>query len=487
EQQGSRIEITVEADADWLASEDRQYPVVIDPTIVIEPTPTQGQDAMIRSAAGSTNYGASWQLGVGTDATGMARSLVKFDVSWLPAGTPITSAQLRMWYDQGYYTNANAVAIGVHRVTAPWSESTVTWSNFTGGTGEQVATVTKAALTNSVWHNFAVRSLVQQWVDGTRANYGFMLRAVDEVTKGRGGAYYEAAEYAYNGGTANRPKLVLTYGRPCVTLSPITTMYSTGAQLSWSSYVDPSTASGDDLVEYQVHRTVYQRFTPSAATLVAPVAPGTTTFTDTTAEPTPADSAEPLGNAYYYMVAVKTKDGSIVPASTRLARLPKAGQVTKIIQGSALDTTLSSAQPTTNYDVFDGEPWLGAGDNGGSYGRTRTLVKFPDLATAVPTGSKITNADLNLWKPLTFGSGATFDLHALTRDFSETTATWSRASSTAAWTTPGGDYNPAVVDYVPTMTTDSKWHVWYVDSLVQQWVNTPSSNKGALIKIRNET
>src|SRR3546814_12920349 len=37
------------------------------------------------------------------------------------------------------------------------------------------------------------------------------------------------------------------------------------------------------------------------------------------------------------------------------------------------------------------------------------------------------------------------------------------------------------------MTTDSKWHTWYVDSLVQQWVATPSSNKGALIKARDET
>jgi RHS repeat-associated protein len=490
-QRGSRIELTVSPDQAWLTSPDRQYPVVIDPTIIVEPTPTTGQDAMIRSTTSTTrttNYGTSWQLGVGTDATGAARSLLKFDVSWIPPGTLIDAADLKVWYDQGYFTNANSVSLQAHRITTSWSESTVTWSNFTGGSGEQVGSpVTKSTFINSRWHGYNLKSLVTTWVDGTVANHGVMLRATNETTLGKGGAYYEAAEYAYNGGIVNRPKLVITYGKPGVAVDPITTIYSTGAELSWSTYVDPSSATGDDMVEYQVHRHIHQRFTPTAATLVAPVSPGTTSFTDTSAPATAADAPTQEGNAYYYQVAVKTKDGSLVPSSTRLTRLPKAGRITKIVQGTALDTTLSSDHPTTNYDVFDNEPWLSAGDNGGSYGRTRTLVKFPNLNAAVPTGATVVNADLMLWKPLTFGSGAVFDLYALTRDFSETTATWNRASSTTPWTTPGGDYNPTLVDYVPTMTNDPKWHIWWIDALAQQWVNTPSSNKGALIRTRAES
>ncbi|NEE04775.1 golvesin C-terminal-like domain-containing protein, partial [Phytoactinopolyspora halotolerans] len=619
-QDGSRIDITLTADEEWLADPDRTYPVVIDPTIIIEPTPTQGQDAMIRSAASSTNYGESWQLGVGTDSSGVARSLLRFDVSWLDPGTQIDSAELRVWYDQGYHTNEYDVPIEARRVTAPWDESTVTWSNFSGGDGAQAFTretvdngdegktsftgtwpystnsnltqhavngdyqydgadgtsetytwipdvpadgvyeaeahyvqagdrttvpytvhhadgqdtvpidqasgtqgvwaslgeypfdagtshkidltevnesgksviadavrltawaeQTKEQYVNSVWHGFPVRDLVQQWVDGVHENYGFMLRAADESVSGRGGAYYEAAEYAYNGGTANRPKLVLTYGKPGVVLDPITTFYATGAELSWPEY------SGDDIVEYQVHRSIFQRFTPSAATLVAPLPTGTTSFTDTTAEPTPADDPEPFGNAYYYMIAVKTDDGDVVPGNSQLARLPKVGNVSKILQGNAVDTTLSSGDSNTNHDEFDGEPWLGAGDNGGSYGKTRTLVKFPDLNDEVPAGATITDADLRLWKPLTFGSGAQFDLHALTTEFDENTATWNEAKAWNQWSTPGGDYDPTVVDSVPTMTTDSKWHQWYIDDLVQQWVDDASSNHGALIKIADES
>ena len=621
-QQGSRIEVTVRPDRAWLASADRVYPVVIDPTITVEPTPTEGQDAMIRSGGTrpTTNYGAGWQLSVGTDPTGVARSLLKFDLSWLPAGTALDSAVLKMWYDQGFYTNANAVAVSAYRIGANWDESLVTWGNFTGATTErgynqervdntdtgkvavngswpsaslttavngsyqynknattgesftwvprltesgtyQVdasyiaytdrstaapytiyysggtqtvpvnqstggpwttltsqpftagtshkvvlgdvtdstkavvadavrftkwATVTKAAKTNSVWHNFSVRSLAQGWVNNPATNYGVMLRAADESVLGRGGQDYEAAEYAYNGGTANRPKLVVTYPRTGVNLDPITTIYSTGAKLGWPGYADPSTATGDDLVEYQVHRSIYQVFTPSAATLVAPLAPGTTTFVDTTAQPTPASDPDPFGNAYYYMVAVKTKDGTLVPATTRLARLPKAGRVTQIIQGTAQDTTLSNAGQSTNYNLFDEEPWLGVGDNGLSFGVTRAPVKFPDI-NAIPAGVTVVDAELKLWKPMTFGSGAVYDLHELTRDFDQTTATWLKANATTAWTKPGGDYTATRTDYVPTVSADPKWHIWNVGPLVQKWRNTAGSNHGVLIKAQNET
>jgi len=480
-QQGSSIEVTVSADQEWLASDDREYPIVIDPTIIVEPTPTQGQDAMIRKAAPTTNCGGSWQLGVGTDSVGAARSLLKFDVSWLPSNTVINTAHVKVWYDQGYYTNANAVSLQLRRVLGAWSESSITWNGFSGLGGELISSATKASYVNSVWHSYNAKSLVQGWVGGSIPNYGVLLRAQDETTLGRGGAYYEASEYAYNGGPhVNRPKLLITYGQPSVMVEPITTFYATGAELNWSPY------AGSDIAEYQVHRSIWQTFTPTAATLVAPVDKNVTSFTDTTAEPTPADDPDPFGNAYYYQVAVKLTNGTILQGNTELARLPKAGRVKKIIRGAALDTTLSSAHPTTNFDTFDAEPWLGAGDNGGSYGRTRTLVKFPDLGGRIPAGATVLDADLKLWKPLTFGSGARFNLHALTRGFDETTATWNRASSGTAWSTPGGDYSPAVVDYVPSMTTDSKFHIWWIDELVQQWVDTPTSNHGALIKIADE-
>src|SRR5262249_14489255 len=160
-------------------------------------------------------------------------------------------------------------------------------------------------------------------------------------------------------------------------------------------------------------------FTPGAATLVSPVKPGTTTFTDTTATPTPVDSTDPFGQVYYYMIAVKTTGGALIPAPTEIVRLPRAGRIGQILQGSALDTTLSSTEATTGHDVLTGKPWLSVGNNSGTFGKTRAVVKFPDV-TAIPSGARILDAEFGLWSVTTQpAAGATYEVHALNRSFDE--------------------------------------------------------------------
>ncbi len=623
---GSRLTVTVRADAAWLADPARKYPVVIDPTIEIEPTPSQAQDTMILSDSASSNFDGSWRLSVGTTTTGAARSLLKFPLTGVPAGAALDSAQLRLYYDQTHTTSAYDVPIEARRVTAPWAAGTATWSSVAGSVAEvganveqvddgdagktsstgawpystnttltpyavngdyqankdsvlgdtytwvprltesgnylveahyvpatdrttvpytvyynggsaavnvnqaagtggvwtslgtrsflagtshkvvlkdstdttkaaiadavrftKTATDTKKALVSSVWNTFSVRSIVQSWINGTAPNYGFMVKAVDEATLGRGGPRYEASEYAYGGETDNYPKLVLTWGRPGVSLAAPTTVTATGAQLAWSAYADPSSATGDDIVEYQVHRSVYQTFTPSAATLVAPVPVGTTGFTDTTATPTAADSPDPFGNAYYYMVAVKTRDGQLIPAQTQLVRLPKAGRITRIFQGSAPDTTLSAARPDENVNVYDGDPYVSAGNNSTYYGDTRGVVKFPSLS-GIPAGSTVVDAQLRMWTTYDYGDTAGLvDVHALARTFDETTATWNRANATTPWTKPGGDYNPTAASSAGGITNDPEWQSWAVTGIAAGWLANPASNYGLLLKMHDES
>ncbi|HEU4347706.1 MAG TPA: DNRLRE domain-containing protein, partial [Actinoplanes sp.] len=379
-QRGAQTTITVTPDAAWLQAAERHYPVVVDPTIKIEPTIPNAQDTMILSTAPTANYGTTWPLSVGTTGTGAYRSLVQFPLTGIPAGTKIDSAQLKMYYDQTHTAWQYDVPVEVRRVAAAWSETTATWSSIatqiggvpsnleqvddgdagktastgawpystnpaltqyalnddyqgnkdavvgdsytwvpriteagsykveasyvpsgdrttaapytvtysggsatvnvnqaagTGGvwadlgtrtmaagtTGKVVvrdsadpakvtvadavrftksATDTKRAAVSSVWHSFSVRNTVQNWVSGIQPNYGFMLKAVDEATLGRGGPMYEAAEQFYGGETDNRPKLVVTWGRPGVTLTPPTTVTGTGPALDWSAYADPS-------------------------------------------------------------------------------------------------------------------------------------------------------------------------------------------------------------------------------------------------------
>ncbi|MCW3840636.1 DNRLRE domain-containing protein, partial [Micromonospora yasonensis] len=627
-QSGGTSTVTITADAGWLADQARVYPVVIDPTIKLQPVPTDAQDVQIYSGASTTNYNDTYQLKVGTDASNSYRSLVKFDVGSIPPNTPIDDAQLQMYYSQTHYAWGFDVAMEARRITQPWSESTATWSNmnanmaaqpagnmvtkddgdsgtsvvgtwsystntaltplaingdyrfnndatsghthtwvptitesgdyqvevhfvtesdrptnapytvyYNGGsktysvdqtgsglgewktlgvhpfvagtTGKVVlgdvagksviadavrftkwgASTKKAAVSN-VWSSFPVRNVVQDWVNGT-ANHGFMVKAVDEAKKGRGGPIFEASEFAYNNARRdyNLPKLVITYGRPGVAVNPPTTLTSTGAVLDWPAYVDPSTATGDDAVEYQVHRSIYQNFTPSAATLIAPVSTGTRTYQDTTAIPTAADNTDPLARKfYYYMVAVKTRDGQLVAGPTQSAILPKAGQITRIYRTGTTDTTLSQARPTENVDVYDGDPYVSPGNNSAYYGDTHGLVKFPTL-TGIPTDAKIVDADLRMYNTSLYPGTDTdeyVDVYKLTKGFTETKASWNTYDGVNAWTTAGGDYDTSWKASNNGFTNDPEWASWDVTTAVDGWVKNSASNFGLLLRQRDE-
>ncbi|MBC9731294.1 DNRLRE domain-containing protein, partial [Streptomyces sp. TRM68367] len=632
---GSSWRITLTPDTKWLAAKDRRFPVTVDPTVMIAPTPSTSQDVMVDSTQPSTNLDGSWQLGVGTTAAGKLRSLLKFPVTGIPSGTKITSAQLGVYYNQVHTSNTHNVVIEAHRATGAWDASTATWSNtstlsgelsgttvqlddgdpgtaakgswpystntaftqyavngdyaynkdsvtgdtytwqpsvpqagsyrvdvhsipasdratnapytvtynggtysgtidqsagtggvwrslnngaalpFSAGTAGKIVlgdgpaststaviadavrlvepgtTLTKAAGSYDQWHNFAVTDTVQKWVNGAAANNGFVLQAADESTLGQGGPLYEASEFGYGGETATYPKLTVVFGTPGVAVNAPTVIHATGAELSWPAYTNTTGNPANDLAEYQVHRSVYQGFTPSSATLVAPVAAGTTSFTDTTAVPTPADSPDAF-HAVYYEVAVKTKGGQIIGGPVQLADLPKAGQTTQIIQSGQTDTTLSSAQPTTAHDTLssDGvnQKWLEVGNNSATYGKTRGVLKFP--TSSLPSSARVLSAQVQAMSTITTNSGggsATYELHGLTKDFDEAAATWNNATSTTAWTTAGGDYSATVSDTVAGVSNDPVRHWWDATSLTQGWINTPSSNHGVLIKLKDES
>lgn len=329
------------------------------------------------------------------------------------------------------------------------------------------------------WHQFSIRSLAQDWVNGTRPNYGVMVKVRDESKK-LGGVHYIASSNDLNISAQNtvRPKLILVFGKPGVDLNEPTTIHSTGAELAWSQY------TSSDFVEYQVHRSTEQNFIPNESTLVAPILDRyQTQFTDTTADEVmkilPSGRVNPE-KPYYYMVAVKTVDGQLLRSETKFARLPHAGLVRKVIRSTA-DATLSSIQPTTNLDTIGGKAWMSAGNYDATYGNTRAAMKF-DLSS-IPVGSKVVKADLALWgwqrnPEKTTTTPNNYIAHAITKDFTKS-ATWS-----TPWTTPGGDLSAGLgAKYASDLTG---WMTWDTTSAVQDWVKRTKTYYGFLVKTANE-
>ncbi|WP_262505922.1 DNRLRE domain-containing protein, partial [Streptomyces sp. TRM68367] len=355
------------------------------------------------------------------------------------------------------------------------------------------ATIVKHTGQYNLWHRFPVTDTVQKWVNGTDPNDGFVLKGTDESsTAPLGGPRYESGDGSYGGETSTIPRLTVTYGAVGTALDSPTVIHSTGPELHWPAYKNTSGDPGLDIAGYELYRSTQQAFNPSPATLVAPIGASATSYTDTTATPTPDSSSVEIGRSYYYQIAVRTKNGQLLGSPTRIVGVPKAGRTMRLIQGTSgvTDTTLSSGQPTTNQDAIQsygiGQKWLEVGNNSPTYGKTRAALKFD--TSSIPTTATVLESRLFMWgaETTTGTDGAIYELHGLTRDFGETTATWNNADSTTAWSTAGGDYSGTVSDTVASVS-DVGRHEWDATSLTQGWTRTPSSNHGAMVKLKDES
>jgi hypothetical protein len=151
-------------------------------------------DTHVVSTSASTNYGTNAILSTGGISGSTRYGLLRFDLSAIPSTAVITQATLTL----NAFSGGGATE-RVHRITASWAESTATWSSFASAFDATVA----QSMTATSTYSGDVSTLVQSWVNGTYANYGFLLeRDLSAAT----GLY--ASEYT----TASlRPKLYVCY------------------------------------------------------------------------------------------------------------------------------------------------------------------------------------------------------------------------------------------------------------------------------------
>ncbi len=89
-------------------------------------------------------------------------------------------------------------------------------------------------------------------------------------------------------------------------------------------------------------------------------------------------------------------------------------------------------------------------------------------------------------------------MHRITRPWKEGTgfgectgdgAIWSETEAGQPWTTPGGDFDPAVAAQltIPVDNGLQSWRDWPITGLVQSWVNGSAPNHGFLLKASDES
>lgn len=163
-------------------------------------------DAALDRATQTTNYGNVGFLSIRAQSNNsQRRSLVKFNIAScnIPSSAAVRSATLTLAVTTAPGASRNYTA---HRVTAAWSEATVTYSNQPNFSAAATSTVASGATPTSI--SWPVLSDVSAFVRGTAANNGWLLKDVSETTNPSTETLFASSEAAAAG---SRPTLEVIY------------------------------------------------------------------------------------------------------------------------------------------------------------------------------------------------------------------------------------------------------------------------------------
>jgi hypothetical protein len=203
--------------------------------------------------------------------------------------------------------------------------------------------------------------------------------------------------------------------------------------------------------------------------------------TDTTSPYSVTWSNAPAGS--HSLTAVATDNLGATRTSTAVGITVNATGTTTVsfqdgVSGytGTRDTKIKSDAATTNYGTNTTLEVDGSPDYAG-------LVSW-DL-TSIPAGKTVTAVSITF--NVTDISGSAYELYALKRTWSETTATWNLASTGVSWQTVGAnganDRETTVLGSLTGSTAGLKTITLNSSGIakVQSWINTPSTNYGLIL------
>ncbi|WP_437646342.1 DNRLRE domain-containing protein [Sorangium sp. So ce362] len=190
-----------------------------------------GIDATITSLSGGvgTNNGSSPNMTAGVWTAGgtsyVNRSLFRFDLSTIPAGSTIERARLSLYADPdariygqgtangllpGHSTYGGSNAFLLQRVTSAWQENTVTWANQPTATSLHQVLLPQSTSNGQDYAGVDVTELVRDMLSAPASNHGFLMRLESEVVNYREVSFMSSD----NANAARLPKLDVVFRRP---------------------------------------------------------------------------------------------------------------------------------------------------------------------------------------------------------------------------------------------------------------------------------
>jgi hypothetical protein len=186
---GDGFDITTSVDREWLAKQD--YPVVLDPTVTFGPANSTIVDAdfpISATACGSGPCGVNQDgfLRVGPFGD-IWRSAVRFDLSVVPRGAKVTSANYHhVLFGCSDPFGCPTEPLELRRIDGSWS---------TASSGKQIADATGttvAATGPNASNDYNLTAQTQRWISRADPNNGISLQLAGEASATIGAAYYSS-------------------------------------------------------------------------------------------------------------------------------------------------------------------------------------------------------------------------------------------------------------------------------------------------------
>ncbi len=208
--------LTYTPDYDWLADSERQYPVLLDPTLVQWVSGSDVTDTYISNVqtASVPDIRGTWDiLNIGKRPTLVdggqltMRGMVRFELpSQIEPTDCIIDARLNLiHYTDSRYVSNNGIQIDVHELTGSFSEGGTWWGNAPSYNPviedyAFVNTANKIGDTDFSYDSYNVTRLVNKWHTGG-TNYGILLKLHDDAAtvSARQQVYYFAKQSVYYG------------------------------------------------------------------------------------------------------------------------------------------------------------------------------------------------------------------------------------------------------------------------------------------------
>ena len=211
------------------------------------------QDTYIASGVPNGNYGSSTTMGIGFSSAGpqAMRMLLQFNLSGIPAGSTINSANIFVFQNAVSPSNDAPMGFQAQFAVSAWNEFNATWNNanFIGGAPLPIGNFPSTL----GWLSFPSTNLFSNWVSGAQANNGLIITGDESPANNR------SRWFTSSNASSNRPYADInfttgcTYPTPTSSVNPLPATSPNSFTVSWTGTAfTPPGCPANRVVSYRV-------------------------------------------------------------------------------------------------------------------------------------------------------------------------------------------------------------------------------------------